>query len=226
MMKPLIQSNNDLKDQKLILNRIFSEWFKTQNQLSYEATNSPVHHANPSLITQRIQNFDLADAVDYSIDSSILTEASENKNLDSNSSDVKATLNHQNSVKIGLFRKVAIIIIAANRLVYFSRQNKNTKLSVQDLKCHVTREFIYSENIETRHSFAEIIQSNIQKSSKSVAKKNDANRINQIKGLFSMSNDNAELLKLNEISTELNRHFFNDQTCNTLNSIHLFGQII
>ena len=211
IMKPLIQSNNDLKEQRQLLDRIFSKWYITQRQLNYENVTVIKEHATPSLITQKIQNFDLADAVDYSIDSSILTEASENKNFISTSTDIKTkTLNDFKPTRIGLFRKAVIVVLATNRLVYFSKQNKNTKYSVQDLKCHVIREFIYDENIENKHSFTQIIQSEPNKASKSTDKKNEANRIQSIKGLFSKANDNAELLKINEISTELNRHFFND----------------
>lgn len=166
----------------------------------------------------------MAEAVDYSLESSVLNSDDESEDtLNESSMRNKRSPKHKKhqqlktkfSKKAGLFRCVVITVLAANRLRFFARQSKNTKLAVPDeSNFDVVHKFVYSD-VHSQKSFTDALAKTRRRSNDM---KDEQARESLIKNLFCLTGDNSDLFRINEISNELNQMLAHDNST-TGNSI-------
>ena len=210
MLKTLIKQNKDLKEQRHTFEMIHLNWTRVLNekQVSF---NIKKMNGTKMCSKKSTENYVLADAVDYSVSSSMLSGSSESLT----DSVLSVCLNKgkkKPKIKIcGLFRKISILIMATNRLIYLYSTNKNNRLYLFDSNiCH---QFIHfnNENNDNCDSFSTVLSSVNFK----VNKLNfiEENKLKALLSWLTLTNDNKQLNQLNQISNELNRYLFNEEIC-------------
>lgn len=215
ILKPLINSNNELKEQRRFLSNVYTSWYKSQRSLEFNASSKS---SQVDLLKNKSDRLELAEAVDYSIEFSVLNSDDESedtlnescmRNKRSPKHMKQQQLKSKNSKKAGLFRCVVITVLAANRIRFFARQSKNTKLAVSDESdSHVVHKFVYSD-VHSQKSFTDALAKSRRKSNDM---KDEQARESLIKNLFCLTGDNPDLFRINEISNELNQMLANENS--------------
>ena len=225
MLKSVFAQNKDLKDQRNLMDSICQFWLNSHNQIRFilnenvqEVKNqreTKLKGAYRKPINKEIidDKFDLFDGVDYSVSSSMLSSTSKDDSFSSLITDSKESKSFNPSNKIRLFRKAAIAIIAANRLLYLYNLNKNANISVYDSN-EVNHKFLLANTAKKNVKLESISVCNQTKTSrtKNSHKNADKSNMNGIFEWFCSSTDNDQLKKLNEISNELNQFLFIDES--------------
>jgi len=193
LIRPLVQRNNDLKNQRTHLNNLYNKFLKQLDLHQQKSTNN-VTKPKP---TPQIQQNELAEAVDYSIESSIISNASdqeatehdEESNIFENRTSRRVVCKIPSA--IGRFRRVVILVLAARRLRLFAKQN------VTDRVC------FFKSHIESRfYTFSRVRSAKLNKSNES-GKQDD--ELTVLKDLFSGGSDLNSIIG---IADDLNKCLF------------------
>ena len=165
----------------------------------------------------KIERHDLADAVDYSLDSSVISNESAN-NLDATRNDETSLFERQQMrgffIKTGKFRQVVILVLASNRLRFFAKQNKRTSICLETLSGRfyklsgitVINSESSSKRITTKpSSFGEIL---LLKNKKC----DEKDEINILKSLFTYdnNNNNSDFENITNLANKLNKLLFEE----------------
>jgi hypothetical protein len=239
---PLLKRNEELKEQKRILEAYFHRWFVLEKRLDFLLNESNLldkseltAYACEDLIKRRPNpkksinsreelflneaSIELADAVDYSLSSSIFTSPC---SLDSSSSDDddfeklfsrprKITSDEKKRsngkakkimTKCALFRKVVIFIIAVNRMIYFSNSSRRYVLRAREASFVIMREFQLIDKSKNNDSTVSTFKSMLIAGSWH-GEGEANNHIKSYVDLFASRDNECFLNELNKITHEL-----------------------
>lgn len=194
MLKSITKQNSDLKEQRNIFETIYLKW----NRILSDKQLTMIKNVSKG------DNYSLADAVDYSVSSSMLSGSSE-----SLTDSVLSTHLSKNKIKkkiIGLFRRAAISIMFINRLSFLNYQIKFNRFSLMDSNNNNFQFILFDDSNSDKLSFSQTISTK--------NKLNDENKLKTLLNWFTLSNENNMLNQLNQISNDLNRYLFNEELCN------------
>ena len=202
----VIKQNKELKEQRHTFEMIYLNWSKLICEKNINFEKIKKNSLKSSIKTS--DNFELADAVDFSI-SSMCSISNESFTDSALSSRLIASKKKVKNKLSGLFRKVTIAIIAANRLFFFNFISKSNRLCLFDFNTNLYYRFNYFgnkiKNSDTKINFSTTVCS--------ISKPNDESKLKSLVNWLTLSDENEELNQLNQISNELNNYLFNEDIC-------------
>ncbi len=216
ILKTVFKQNKELKEQRHALEMIYLNWSKIveEKNIDFDFERKKKKLKSTKNASDK---FELADAVDFSISSSVCSASNESF------TDSALSLRHVPDKKkaknklSGLFRKVAIAIIAANRLFFFSAISKSNRLCLVDLNTNSFYQFDYFENKiknsdVNKMNFSSIVFPNSNNKT-NIDEITNSLMLNSLVSWFTLSNENEQLNQLNQISNDLNHYLFNEDIC-------------
>lgn len=215
LLKSVLSQNLQLKQERKTFEMIYFYWNELSIKLkadlnaeieSKEGNNN--NKANNKDIAKNLNDkFELADAVDYSLSSSLISSSSSCLKTDSFMSLPNAMKKNSKALvklpsKLCIFRRAVIGIIAVNRFIYLHNINKNSNILDSNKN---NFKFLYSNNCVVENKFT------LKSSNNNIKQSSTPNITNQLKDLLewlTLTTENNSLIELNNVSNELNKHLY------------------